>query len=390
MAWRSSLLAAALSAATAGTSLAQTNLLVGGGFDINFGFGGAPFTESQNFGSFRGFDGWRSDLADDGDNNNQSWDETTPGGDLFLNIYPNDLLFAGNDGVLPPILSGIGGSVMLGPYDGNVFSGLYQQVTAVPGNTYRVTGFFISDPTQRTGSNQPDTIFAQSTTNWAGLKVEFKDFLGLDLPADAIELRALDAAVDDPLQVDGKWIETTIEVQAPTDATLIRWVGLFAQFANAGGLVHLDNASIVNLTAGAPLLGDFDYDGVRDADDLHMLRLTSQGKLVAASNRFDLNTSGGVDAADIAAWIALGGIQGDYNGDGAVNAADYTVFRDTLDATGPGLAADDNADRRIDQADYIVWQRNYGPGATSATAIPEPTAAVLGCLALAGVARRRR
>jgi hypothetical protein len=329
-------------------------------------------------------------LADDGNNANNTWDEGTPGGDLFLNIFPNDLVFAGNDGVLPPILSGIGGAVMLGPYDGNVVSGLFQQVTAVPGNTYRLTGYFISDPTQRTDSNQPDTIFAQSTSNWAGMKVEFKDFLGLDIAGTDIEVRALDAAVDDPAVVDGKWIETVIEVVAPAGAEQIRWVGLFAQFNFAGGLVHLDNTSIVNLTAGTPLVGDFDYDGVRDADDLHMLRLTSQGLLIPNGNRFDLNNSGAVDAADVTQWIGLGGIQGDYNGDGAVNAADYTVFRDSLDATGTGLAADDNADRRIDQADYIVWQRNYGPAANTATAIPEPAAAALVAIALAGVARRRR
>jgi hypothetical protein len=50
---------------------------------------------------------------------------------------------------------------------------------------------------------------------------------------------------------------------------------------------------------------------------------------------------------------------GDYNGDGLVNAADYTVWRDTLNSTS-NLAADGNDDRVIDQQDYDIWNANYG------------------------------
>jgi hypothetical protein len=33
---------------------------------------------------------------------------------------------------------------------------------------------------------------------------------------------------------------------------------------------------------------------------------------------------------------------GDYNGNGVVDAADYTIWRETLEQTGAGLAADGN------------------------------------------------
>ncbi|WP_197524718.1 SdrD B-like domain-containing protein [Botrimarina hoheduenensis] len=52
---------------------------------------------------------------------------------------------------------------------------------------------------------------------------------------------------------------------------------------------------------------------------------------------------------------------GDYNGDGSVNAADYTVWRDSLDGGVPGdLRADGNGDGVVDALDYAVWQQNYG------------------------------
>ncbi|QDV72108.1 dockerin type I domain-containing protein [Botrimarina mediterranea] len=86
------------------------------------------------------------------------------------------------------------------------------------------------------------------------------------------------------------------------------------------------------------------------------------------------------------------GLHGDYNGDGSVNAADYTVWRDTLDSTSD-LRADGNGDGVIDQADYGVWTANYGAssGSSFAVATPEPTTmtSLAVGLALAGLGKRR-
>lgn len=68
---------------------------------------------------------------------------------------------------------------------------------------------------------------------------------------------------------------------------------------------------------------------------------------------------------------------GDYNADLVVNAADYTVWRDTLNATGltPFSGADGNGDGSVTEADYDVWRGNYGttfnpPTVSAMTAIP--------------------
>jgi hypothetical protein len=86
-------------------------------------------------------------------------------------------------------------------------------------------------------------------------------------------------------------------------------------------------------------------------------------------------------------------LAGDYNGDGTVDAADYTVWRDTLDST-TDLRADGNHNNVIDPDDFEVWKSNFGQSAGSGStiaAVPEPVSACL--LAFGGMLmllRRRR
>lgn len=87
---------------------------------------------------------------------------------------------------------------------------------------------------------------------------------------------------------------------------------------------------------------------------------------------------------------------GDYNGDGVVDAADYTVWRDTFGSNvASGTGADGDESGTIDAGDYTFWSARYGTTVTSsATATPEPTSAAvvsLGLLALgaSGVRRHR-
>jgi len=67
---------------------------------------------------------------------------------------------------------------------------------------------------------------------------------------------------------------------------------------------------------------------------------------------------------------------GDYNGDGIVDAADYTVWRDSLGTSGSSLAADGNNNGKIDSGDYDVWRTNFGrtkgAGGGANAAVPEP------------------
>jgi hypothetical protein len=74
-------------------------------------------------------------------------------------------------------------------------------------------------------------------------------------------------------------------------------------------------------------------------------------------------------------------LPGDYNGDGKVSAADYTVWRDTVGSTTDLRANGDNTDGSmdvVDEADYDVWLANYGnsssmgAGSIASLSVPEP------------------
>jgi T5SS/PEP-CTERM-associated repeat protein len=54
---------------------------------------------------------------------------------------------------------------------------------------------------------------------------------------------------------------------------------------------------------------------------------------------------------------------GDYNHNGIVDAADYTLWRDTLGKTGIGLAADGDGNHVVDTGDYTVWKMHFGEAA---------------------------
>lgn len=74
----------------------------------------------------------------------------------------------------------------------------------------------------------------------------------------------------------------------------------------------------------------------------------------------------------------------DYNGNGVVDAADYTLWRDSLGQSGPALLADGNGDNQIDSADYDFWVEHYGEVIASTSlsnsqgaTVPEPTSLLL-------------
>lgn len=93
------------------------------------------------------------------------------------------------------------------------------------------------------------------------------------------------------------------------------------------------------------------------------------------------DTVSGALPSVVPTYVTVAGVAGDYNSDGTVNAADYTIWRDhlnqnfQLDNEGgitPGV---------VNQADYDFWKSRFGAtsgsGSVGSAAVPEPATLAL-------------
>ncbi|MEX2091680.1 MAG: ThuA domain-containing protein [Pirellulales bacterium] len=119
---------------------------------------------------------------------------------------------------------------------------------------------------------------------------------------------------------------------------------------DGSGKVLKINRMFPNLAFAAPIDAEMGPDGA--------LYILEWG---VADNRFSTNNP---DAQLVRVEFVgnLPTLLGDYNGDGSVGAADYTVWRDTLGQSGLAQfdGADGNGDGRITDADYNILKSHFG------------------------------
>jgi glucosylceramidase len=163
------------------------------------------------------------------------------------------------------------------------------------------------------------------TNNSAQMKIEFYNLYGGAAGSVNFLGQSL-LTIADGTSANDVWLNRELIGIAPAGAVEARLVLQFLQPNNQGGAVHIDSVTF-GVNNVAPLAGDYD-------------------------------------------------------GNGIVDAADYTVWRDTLGQTGIGLAADGTGpggvpDGVVDQLDYDFWKANFGnhsgSGAGANAAVPEPT-----------------
>jgi hypothetical protein len=116
------------------------------------------------------------------------------------------------------------------------------------------------------------------------------------------------------------------------------------------------------------------FDGENVDDALTSLRLASKER--------------GTDPGpQLLLTLASGALAGDYDENGAVDAADYNVWRQNVDTS--NSAADGNRNGTVDSADYVIWRDNQGatlPGTAmgagfEGAAAPEPCGSIYFLLA---------
>ncbi|TWT78526.1 Glycosyl hydrolase family 85 [Posidoniimonas polymericola] len=112
-------------------------------------------------------------------------------------------------------------------------------------------------------------------------------------------------------------------------------------------------------------------------------------EVVAVGNEFGVSEP----ASFLFSWVNPDGLPGDFNRDGVVDAADYTVWRDNLGASEDGgVLGGNGAGGTVGADDYDLWRSNFGaalPTGSESAQVPEPTGVALSIgLALAASGRR--
>jgi hypothetical protein len=101
-------------------------------------------------------------------------------------------------------------------------------------------------------------------------------------------------------------------------------------------------------------------------------------------------------AAQDTPFVDLNPSNGDFNGDGTVDGADFLIWQRGFGLSGQpdGTTGDANADGNVNAADLAIWESRFGgaPAVASVGAVPEPASLAMlaaGALALAGVRSRQ-
>ncbi|TWT46783.1 hypothetical protein [Botrimarina hoheduenensis] len=181
----------------------------------------------------------------------------------------------------------------------------------------------------------------------------------------------------------------TLEIQAGGSALFLADATFSA--ASSVSLALAEPGPALSVAGGMIVGGDLT---VTFSDDFELqagtFEVIEAGALAGAFDTVTLPSVAGFDLVPLytgsgllltVSTVTVGGPDiGDFNNDGFIDVADYTVWRDTA-GTPPDLDG------------YVVWVNNYGtlvPAASPAAAVPEPTTLAIVLLTpLAAIGRRR-
>jgi endonuclease I len=153
---------------------------------------------------------------------------------------------------------------------------------------------------------------------------------------------------------------------APTFAADLD-IDSLALVGDGGMSIDLTPTFGIDQGAGVTFDAIFDTSNLGEFANTFTIYLSDEDLVGAQQKTLSLTLLGEV--------IAAPGLAGDYNGDGFVDAADYTVWRD-------GISPDNT------QAGYNTWATHYGESMPQGTSVPEPTSVLIVLTFLVGSAVR--
>ena len=148
-----------------------------------------------------------------------------------------------------------------------------------------------------------------------------------------------------------------------------------------------DTATATIYDGSAAKIGEYTKTNLNlDGDITHFGVLTSDFSPEVSIDEWRFGT----ELSDVMAQPLLAG---DYNGDGVVNAADYTVWRDHLGSS--VTLPNDPTPGMVTQEDYQTWKDNFGNTASMSVsiqeaAVPEPMTGILLSLGIVAMFLGRR
>jgi hypothetical protein len=214
----------------------------------------------------------------------------------------------------------------------------------------------------------------------------------VSIGSDAAGGQAVSASETDFVSVakstDVDFFSFTVSTPSFVDVSLTPQGGSFIQGVEGGPQSLFDASARSDLalavfdTNGTTLLGSANLTPAGQPESLFDLSLPSAGQYYVRVTGSTVNVQPyQLELSTVALAVLL---DGDYNQDGVVDAADYTVWRDTLGQQGVGRVADGNGNDAVDEGDYTVWKNNFGEasggGAAAITVVAEPSCLAVGML----------
>jgi hypothetical protein len=243
-----------------------------------------------------------------------------------------------------------------------------------------------------------DTPKFEFTNDGDGLVGYYEVFDALDVSQGfSLFYWTIDRGTDTPVFVD---LEDRVSLAAMEDLFALYYKGCDmnsnALFAGTGTMADGSQGAYLLTPQGGGLIGDFDGDGDVDADDVDDLCANMGGDV----GTYDMDGDGDVDEDDMTFHVenylewdngvdsGSGTFRGDFNTDGTVNGTDLSILSGGF-GTSVGFAGGNaNCDLTVNGTDLSILSSVFGNDATAA--VPEPVTMSMMAVGAMALLRRRK